>query len=416
MRANLDEQVHSEAEHEDGTDGQDCLTNGHELPNSMARPPALLERRIDTSTMRSRYFARMTDLHLRALAALVLAAGCGDDGERCGEGTVDVAGVCTPANLTTCGDGTKLENGRCVIDPATCQAGTVLIAGHCVDPSRSPVVDLEESPEPNGLRIVAGAELSTSPAGIIALTPGVPYVIHGHITPFRDADDDGQLDPDIDTYRLTVGGPTLLAISVDGVGGVQGAFFATADAVPHYERYGLNLAGDTSQRRLFLPAAGSYSIAIADTRSLALGSNAPAPAGRGGAAGSADAEYYATITAEALPAPVPLAAAGGLTTVVSSTLASDEVKLFSVALDAGNNQIRLAMAGTAAAASLAVLRQGQLAGYSDETATPPAVANLTIAGPLAQDAVTIVVDTVYNYGAAPEPLTLTITPPGAPPP
>jgi len=41
-------------------------------------------------------------------------------------------------------------------------------------------------------------------------------------TPFQDADGDGQPDPDFDTYVLQVDGPTLVDISVDGVGWYKG--------------------------------------------------------------------------------------------------------------------------------------------------------------------------------------------------
>jgi hypothetical protein len=342
-------------------------------------------------------------------AASALGAGCGDNGDRCGAGTIDIDGLCRPTMVTTCGDGTKLENGQCVIDPGACQAGTVLIAGHCADPSRAATIDLEESAEPNGF--TPGVEASAAPAGIIVLVPGEPFVIHGHINPFRDADDDGQLDPDVDTYVLTVDGPTLLDVSVDGVGGAQGAFFATADPagpVPAYERYGLNLAGDTSQRRLFLPAAGRYSIAIADTRSLALGKNPPAPAGSGGAAGGPNAEYYASITAEPLPTPTQIVATGAVATQTGS-LATDEVKFFKVTPGTGPNEIRDVMSG-AASASVMLLVNGLLAGYADETAAPAADAKLTIgASPGPGDSWVVIVDTVYNYGPDPEPFTLTIT-------
>jgi len=109
-----------------------------------------------------------------ALAALA-ALGCGDNARTCGVGTMDLQGVCVPVSTTACGDGTKLDNGQCVVDPATCQAGTVLIADRCVDPTHGLTVDLEESPEPNGLMIATGVEASAAPAGAITLSrPGRP--------------------------------------------------------------------------------------------------------------------------------------------------------------------------------------------------------------------------------------------------
>lgn len=352
-----------------------------------------------------------------ALAALAASPACGDGSRQCGAGTMDFDGVCVPSSEITCGDGTKLDNAQCVVDPDACQAGTVLIGHRCVDPTSTLVVDLEESAEPNGGGIALGVESSALPAGTITLKgPGEPYVIHGHLTPFRDADGDGQLDPDFDTYLLSVTVPTLIAITVDGTGGAQGAFYAIGDArggVPAYERYGLNVTGDTSQRRLFLPAAGLYRLAITDTRSLAVGKNRPGPAGAGGAAGSPTAEYYASITVEPMPTATAIAISD--TTHIGraeGALATDEVKLFTTRLGGGLNAIRADIPGAAAAASLAVINLGQLAGYADENPGPPAsAAELSITSVSPGDSPLIVVDTVYNYGPAPEPFTLTITAP-----
>src|SRR4051794_1974636 len=101
-------------------------------------------------------------------AACGAIAGCGDGARACGPGTMEVDGECVPSSTITCGDGTKLDNAQCVVDPASCQAGTVLIDHHCVDPTSGLVVDLEESPEPNGVAIVTGVEASAAPAGVIA--------------------------------------------------------------------------------------------------------------------------------------------------------------------------------------------------------------------------------------------------------
>ena len=346
---------------------------------------------------------------------LPMGAGCGDNGQQCGAGTADMNGLCVPVLTTVCGDGTKLDHGQCVIDPASCQAGTVLIADRCVDPAKGLVIDLEESPEPNGIGIASGVEASASPAGMITLKPaGQTFVVHGHITPFRDADDDGQLDPDFDTYLLAVTGPVLVSVTVDGTGGMQGAFYAAGDAqgaLPAYERYGLSLTGDTSKRRLFLPVAGSYALVIADTRSLAIGGNAPPPAGSGGAAGGPDAAYFASLTAEPIPAPASITIAGtspGSTGTQAGTLATDEVKFYTAALGAGPYDLREVMPG-AAAASIAVVNADQL-GYADETpGSTPTQAEVTVGGIQPGDTPLIAVDAVYNYGPAPEPFTLTIT-------
>src|SRR5258706_15450567 len=80
-------------------------------------------------------------------------AGCGDGSRACGPGTMDVDGVCVPSTTITCGDGTKLDNAQCVVDPDSCPAGTVLVANRCVDPTSGLVVDREASPHPNRVAI-----------------------------------------------------------------------------------------------------------------------------------------------------------------------------------------------------------------------------------------------------------------------
>ncbi len=356
-------------------------------------------------------------LRLAAIAATTVAlgagAGCGDNARECGIGTEEVEGVCSPTSSTACGDGTKLVDGLCVIDPATCQAGTVLVAGRCVDPTRGLVIDLEESLEPNGLGVAPGVEASDGPAGVITLKPiDESLVVHGHLTPFRNLDGDLQLDPDVDSYRLIVDEPTLLEISVDGVGGAQGAFYLVGDRdseVEAYERYGLNLTGDTTRRQLFLPTAGGYTLAFTDTRALAIGANPPPPAGANGAAGGPAAEYYASITARALPTATVIPSTPGADSA-SGTLTSDQVALFTATFGVGTNRVRLVMPG-AAAASIAVTNAGLLAGYADEKAQPARVAEVSVRPVQAADTLLILVDAAYNYGPAPEAFTVTVTQP-----
>lgn len=360
----------------------------------------------------------MTRVHLAGLAAITAsalggAAGCGDNGRVCGDGTVEHAGVCVAAVTVACGPGTRLDQDRCVVDPAVCPPGTILLAGRCVDPTSQLTVDLEESPEPDGLGIAAGVEASIAPAGIVALKPtGLPLVIHGHLAPFRDADGDGQPDPDVDTYVLPVDGPTVLDVAVTGVGGAIGAFYLAGDPQvdPAYERYGVAIAGAAVQRRLLLPVAGRYAIAFADARTIAIGHDPPPAAGARAAAGGPGAGYYATLTVQPMPAPLPIAITAG-TGRQTGALAASEVRLFSAPLGAASYALDLAMPGPAAA-SLAVIDGGALAGYADEnpgSATrPPSAAQLVIGGLAPGATPVIAVDAVYNLGPAPEPFTLTI--------
>ncbi len=366
--------------------------------------------RVRRAGRRAGYLAGLAAITASALGG---AAGCGDNARVCGDGTVERAGVCTAAPALACGAGTRVADGQCAVDPAVCPPGTLLVATRCVDPTRQLTVDLEESFEPNGLGIAAGVEASAAPAGVVALKPsGLPLILHGHLTPFRDADGDGQPDPDVDTYVLPVPGPTLLDVAVTGVGGAIGAFYLAGDPQvdPGYERYGVAIAGATVQRRVLLPVAGRYAIAIADARTIAIGHNPPPAAGARAAAGGPDAGYYATLTVQPMPAPVPIALTAG-TASQTGALSADEVRLFSAPLDAGSYAVDLAMPGPAAA-SLAVIDGGALAGYADENpgsaSRPPSAARLTISGLLPGDMPVIAVDAVHNLGPAPEPFTLTI--------
>lgn len=72
------------------------------------------------------------------LAAITLAlfgttqvTACG--GSECGEGTVDQDGTCKVKSQVSCGDGTKLAEGKCVLEstPVTCADGTTLTEGVC---------------------------------------------------------------------------------------------------------------------------------------------------------------------------------------------------------------------------------------------------------------------------------------------
>jgi len=362
----------------------------------------------------------MTRAHVAGLrAGLVVAAacavggpGCGDDTRACGEGTVSRGGVCVVDVPVTCGAGTRLDHDQCVIDPAVCPAGTLLIGGRCVDPATQLTVDLEESAEPNGLGVAPGVETSTSPAGIVALAPsGQPVVLHGHLAPFRDADGDGQLDPDVDTYVLPVGGPTVLDVAVTGLGGAVGAFYLAGDPAvdPSYARYGVAVAGTTVQRRLVLPAAGRYALAIADARAIAIGPDPPPTAGAL-APGAPGAEYYVALTAQPMPAPAAIALTAG-TGQQTGALSPGDVQLFTAPLGGGSFAVELAMPGPAAA-SLAVIDGGALTGYADENpgaaGRPPSAARLTVSGLSPGDAPVIAVDTVYTVGPAPAAYTLTI--------
>lgn len=359
---------------------------------------------------------------LYVLALVLALASCGDNANECGSGTRDKDGVCIGDDA--CGPGTKLDTttnecvpdgsmictdgtvfdpttSSCVIDPNACQGGTVLIGNQCVDPTGGLTIDVEEGPEPNGLGLFG--EASTNPAGIVSLKPvGQHFVIHGHITPFQDSDGDGLDDPDIDSYLVTVQQPSLLSMTADGVHGLAAGWVTVANVDPSnplsaWIRFGINLTGDTSQRQIFLPAAGTYIIAVSDTRSLFL---------QGGAAGGPNAEYYVTIDAVDLPAPTMLAS-----NTISGKIGGDVV-FYTAAMGTGINDVLLEMPQVQANASVVTLAGSSLKGFADEGTDMfgnPTAAEMLAGGFTAADTPVIVVDDTYNYAIAPADYTLTLS-------
>jgi hypothetical protein len=357
------------------------------------------------------------------LLLAIAASSCGDNSKECGSGTHDkdgfcigdgecgpgtksdpTTGQCVPDGSMICVNGTifDMSTGTCVIDPNACQGGTVLVGGQCVDPTGQLVVDVEEAPEPNGLGLFG--ETSSNPAGTITLKPvGQHFVLHGHINPFQDVDGDGLDDADIDSYVVTVNAPSLLAITADGVHGLAAGFVAVdavdqTDPMSTWVRFGINLMGDTSQRQVFLPTAGTYLIGISDTRSLFL---------QGGAAGGPDAEYFVTIDAVNIPAPTPITG-----NTIMGKIGGDVV-FYTATMGTGINDVLLDMPQVQANASVVTLAGNALRGFADEGTDPfsgaPTPAEMLAGGFVANDTPIIAVDDTYNYAIAPADYTLTIT-------
>lgn len=322
----------------------------------------------------------------------VMLCSCGDNSRDCGPGTVEEGGACLPA--ATCGFGTREDpatgqcvpdgsvvctdgtvfdtlTGQCKIDPNACQNGTVLIDGACVDPTADLVIDVQEGPEPNGLGIV---EASDAQAGNIVLPAagGDPFVVHGTIDPWRDLNNDGMLEPDVDTYVLTVTAATFLRMTADGVGGTAAGFVAVAsvddpnDVLADWERVGLSLVSDTSVREVLLPRAGTYHIAIGDTRTLVeyvtAGFATTAPGGD-------TAEYYVSLAPATVPTAMALPVNNGVASI-SGSLPSDKIAIYSVPLGTGLNTVRLSMPSPYATGAFVVLRDNELAVDARETSGP----------------------------------------------
>ncbi len=349
------------------------------------------------------------------VGAALAAVACGDNNRECGENTELVDGFCVgTGGPAMCTNGTVLDEATnyCVIDPNACQGGTVLIGNECQDPTAGLTIDVTEAAEPNGAGFI---ETSTTPAGVLELKPvGEKLVIKGTTNPFRDDNDDGQLDADYDSYFFEVDGPTLLDVTVDGTNGTMSAFavVATAEGNPVNQsatgwiRYGMNVTGDASKRQVFIPAAGVYLIAFADTRSMYIESASPPAAGFGGAAGNAEAHYYATIERLALPTPMPIALTDGVGSATGTT--SGDVKFYSTTMGTGINDVTVEMDSPSAAPSLVLLRNG---GYKDNVDGAPA--NTIALGYRASDTATIVVDHTYAYGPNAQPYEVLVQTAGA---
>jgi hypothetical protein len=337
---------------------------------------------------------RLTGLLLSVAAAGLI--GCGDSGAECGEGTeLDDDGFCVPTGEpVTCTDGTMLDEATntCVIDPDSCQGGTVLIGGACVDPTEGLTVDATEAAEPNGIGV--GGELSEFPAGQFELKPiGQKVVLQGNLNPQNDRDEDGAKEADYDTYAFEATAPTLLEVSVDGVGGIAGAFvaFGLEDGLEEWQRYGVNLTGDTSKRQLYLPAAGVYLLAIADTRSLTLGEPA----------GDANNKYYVTVEQKAIPTATAVTLTNGEINH-AGRITDGEVDFVTAQLDLGFTSIDLTSFDSNFTASLVAMQNLRIRAIADESrsATGDTLASAFYGGVPAGATSLFVVDHVINTSSA----------------
>ena len=263
---------------------------------------------------------------LAASSLAVTVAACGDDasGVECGANTSEVDGVCVAddVNETTCGTGTvasgtecvpdgsvicetgttfDMASGTCVADITGCAAGTVVVDGECRDPA-DVTTDISEPAEPN--------DLNGTPGTFDLPAVGDAITISGCFEPTVDA---GEELADFDSFLFEGSGPALLDITVDGIGGAAGAFQLSAGdeelVNAGFQRFGINLANDMSQRTVFLPKAATFALTLGDSRSILSGFPAGGP----------DACYVATIRNIAVPA----ATAATPGTTVDGTFTSD---------------------------------------------------------------------------------------------
>lgn len=330
-------------------------------------------------------------------------AGCGDSGADCGNGTTEVDGVCVP-NIDGCATGTTLVNGECVPDGSVicgdgttynettgeCEPDSVIMCGegtvddgtgNCVDPNTLLDPDVDEPAEPN--------DGSGTPGAITIPTEGNSLTIGGCVDP---ADAGG--DSDEDWYLFDVTAPTLLDVTVMGYDGLAGGFVVqSADAQLFnngWIRFGVNLVDTTSSRQVYLPKAGTYVLAITDSRSLFLGP-----------AGGPDACYYATVETLAIPS------ATAITDTATGTLDDVDFYSYDPAVDGAVVDALLDATAMAQNSDLVVSVNGSYVG----SAIPhddglPALG--TFSSLADDDVVVIAVDHVYNYSLSDVDYMLTV--------
>ena len=335
---------------------------------------------------------KLSPILLALASGALLLSACGDDGGdvACAAGTVLQDGECIPDGSVICETGTTYNatTGKCDPDITGCAEGTVLIAGECVPLDDTLTGDVTEPVEPNGLN-------ATDLPGMLELpAQGESTVISGCITPFEDIDLDGELDADFDAFLFTASGPTLLDLTVDGVGGLSGGFvvIGLADELDDDDwlRLGANLTSDTAQQQVFLPMAGTYVLAFADSRTLSSGL----------AFGSADTCYFATVEHLAMPAPT------AITDMATGTLGDPQFYSFDPSADDAALNATMSALGPAAAGGLVVLVDGLYAGSSEDEGTPAAIE--TLLGLDATASVLLVVDAVSNFSLSGQPSSLRV--------
>ena len=218
----------------------------------------------------------------------------------CAAGTVAMMGECVPDGTVICDDGTVFDpaTGTCMLAEGACAEGTVLLDGVCRPADDALVPDVNAAAEPDDSLFNEGTAGSFTPPAVGEMT-----TLGGCIEP-ADWDMDGVTDFDIDIFNFNVAGPTYLRVNADGLGGLAAGFAIQGQDVALL-RVGVNLVGDTSERHVYLPAAGAYSLIVFDSRTLDL-PNISSGIGFATPVGGPDACYYVTVESKTIPTPTDI--------------------------------------------------------------------------------------------------------------
>lgn len=251
----------------------------------------------------------------------VWSAAAGDCAPACGGGTEwsDADGACIPQ----CQPGTHRDTatGACLADSADCVSGQVFdpTAGECVDVAGYCAEGTTWSAEAAACVSFDSLLTADQTEGALENDPsygdgtgfeslllppeGESWVIGGTIETPTDKNADGYLDPDYDWWVFSVGGPTLLRVAADGVGGASSGYVVlSADEFqPVLQRFAIGSTSDGVVRDIYLPRAGTYALVASDAMNLIT--SPPVFGGPGFG-------YFITITHMTIPAPTPITFTG----------------------------------------------------------------------------------------------------------
>ncbi|WP_236518015.1 EB domain-containing protein [Sandaracinus amylolyticus] len=316
---------------------------------------------------------------------------------QCATGTVARDGECVPDGSVICTGNTTFdaETGTCVLDPSACAEGTVLVEGECIPYDDSLVPDVMEAAEPNDGLLFEGAPAAFEPPGV-----GETRTLGGCITP-ADFDADDVLDVDADSFAFQVTAPGLYEIRAEGLNGLSAGFIVlgTAESLGGWYRLGIDLTSDSASRQIWVPTAGTYVVAVIDSRSLALESLQEQGPAFARPVGSEDTCYFVSVEGLATPEPTaiePGTRTGTLGDPQFFRVTATDKTVYDVLLDAPS---------ASAQPALVLQQDGDVhAAFGGS----PSVSAFSEAID-ASGALTIVVDHAYDYSITPVDYALVVT-------
>lgn len=166
------------------------------------------------------------------------------------------SGTCKPS-ATVCATGTTFstDTGLCLPD-ATCQMGDVIVDGQCYSPAEALYQATQtEGTENDDINLGGTANDVALPA------MGMKTAIKGVIGLPVDLDNDGELDQDVDVYKVTATAGQHIGVTLQAIGGPSMSFavFGPND----YNRFAPLGVKRGAARTVVAPVDGDYYIAVA---------------------------------------------------------------------------------------------------------------------------------------------------------